>query len=110
MNIDELQDGVNAAYKAVYQADRDAWRENTPKAWEACHKARGAAAVAEHKLEQAIEEGASDGWAGRELQQFTADQLLAELRRRLNMHGEWLVGSRKRGLPNSGVVEQEDFQ
>ena len=83
MNTDKLQDEVNAAHKAVYQAERDAFRENTPRAWEAWHKASTAAAVAEHKLDEAIEQGTSDGWAGRELQQFTTDQLLAEIRRRI---------------------------
>ena len=28
----------------------------------------------------------------------------------MDAYGEWLLGSRKRGLPNSGPVEQGDFQ
>lgn len=29
----------------------------------------------------------------------------------IDAYGEWLLGSRKRGLPNSGeIVEAEDFQ
>lgn len=83
MNTDQLHDELNAAYKAVYQAERDAFRENNNRAWDAYHKARAAAAVAEHKLEVAIERGIDDGWAGRELQQFTIDQLLSEIRRRV---------------------------
>ena len=83
MNTDQLQDDVNAAYKAVYQAERDMFREKTPKAQEAYHGARAAAAIAEHKLEEALDQHVDDSWATRELQHFTNDQLLAEIRRRM---------------------------